>query len=299
MFHFLSFYRANKNKAGQEVAALVTTLNAAELVPTAFFVLLHGYLSDRFHTRKFLLYLPYLGNIVFIGGFLLAAESSRVFYRKLFIYISAFLSGLSCNLPGFMAGSAAYVSDTDAEQSRTLRLSIIETTLGISFGISTLMTSYIVKLVGYCAALRILCAMSLIGLIILFFLKESQLPRIVEPKEFNMSTLCSCGTPSQRKLLALFIAYELYILIQQGQEKTYVPYLQNSPFCMNIIQVSYFIAIVFISSAFFCWPGVPIFYKLGVDDDTLAFLAVASKLISTIVLTFSRTPNQAYICEFK
>lgn len=134
------------HKVNTESSLIVLYLNVAELFPSALVVLFLGCWSDITGRRKFLMWLPCLGNAIYAIGFLLPiyicnADIDHPATMTLFI-LASICSGLSGTVPGFLSGNASYISDTDSPRRRTLRLAIVELSICLTFGLASLMNGF-------------------------------------------------------------------------------------------------------------------------------------------------------------
>ena len=78
--------------------------------------------------------------------------------QALFV-LACLCSGLSGNVPGFLSGNASYISDTDSPRRRSLRLAIVEMSVGLTFGVASLINGYWVStrlISGYWVSTRLI-----------------------------------------------------------------------------------------------------------------------------------------------
>ena len=168
------------HKVNTESSLIVLYLNVAELFPSAIVVLFLGCWSDITGRRKFLMWLPCLGNAMYSLGFLLPIYICNADIdhpaTKTFFVLACICSGLSGSVPGFLSGNASYISDTDSPQRRTLRLSIVEMSIGLTFGLASLMNGYWINVTEHFDQpfWFIFCCSILPFLILLVFLKVSK-----------------------------------------------------------------------------------------------------------------------------
>ena len=259
-----------RETVNSESSLIVLYLNIAELLPTCFIVLAMGCWSDATGRRKFLMWLPCLGNAMYALGFLLPSYIYGGTFTSggaAIIVTSTIMAGLSGNIHGFLSGNACYISDTDTLSRRTLRLAIVEAIVGVTFGGSSLGLGYWIDAYGFIPALWFVFACSLIPFfLIIFGLSEPQngnrerAPNLEDFK--SVSHICGCQTLSQRKLWAMFFAYIIYVFVQQGQERTNVLYLENYPLCWGSINIGIFLFVLYFLSGLGAWPGVPLLHKV-------------------------------------
>jgi len=67
-----------------------------------------------------------------------------VFFR----YDRSLASGLSGAVPGFLSGNASYISDTDSPRRRTLRLAVVELSIGGTFAVASLVNGFWIGATG-------------------------------------------------------------------------------------------------------------------------------------------------------
>ncbi len=297
------------HRVNEESSLIVLYLNIAELFPAAVVVLFLGCWSDITGRRKFLMWMPCLGNALYALGFLLPiyicdADIDHPATKTLFV-LASICSGLSGTVPGFMSGNASYISDTDTPRRRTLRLAIVEMSIGVTFGIANLMNGFWVSGTNHFdQPLWFVVACSAVPFFILFFfLKEpngevtSQLGQPAVIRDFrSIKHVFGCKTLPQKKLWAVFFAFQLYVFVQQGQERTFVLFLQNYPLYWNPTQIGIFIFVLYTLAGFGAWPGVPLLQRVS-DDVIIAMIAMVSKLLGSLLLAFAKADPLVYICK--
>ena len=308
-----------------EAGYLLLYLNIAELLPSVLTIPLYGWLSDRFKRRKFMMWLPCLANVAYAAGFILANRAANDRTMSILASVVAtLLVGLSGNAPGFMAGNAAYISDTDTQDRRAVRLAGVELTIGATFAVSTLGLGYWVRWRGFEEPLWFILATAFIALFLTLFLHESADDDNGETDDFllpscdvttNANSNCSspipsehgdslafwrnllgCKTHLQRRLWILIVAFQLYLFVQQGQERTMVLFLQNEPLCWNSVSIGWFIFALMLLSGLGCYPGLLLLNKCC-SELAVAIAALVSKATGSIALGFASDSIAAYICE--
>ncbi len=293
-----------RHTVNRESSLIVLYLNIAELLPSAIIVLFLGCWSDWSGRRKFLMWLPCLGNAIYALGFIIPTYAFGPKYSSTAIVImvtATIISGLSGNIPGFLAGNASYISDTDSRQRRTLRLAIVEFTIGITYGLSNLGLGYWIHAAGFMPSFWFVLVCSLIPFFFIFLLlNEPETDTLVRDRNPTIEDIrsirhiCSCGTLSQRKMWAVFFAFQIYVFVQQGQERTYVLFLQNYPLCWASVNIGLFLFTVYFLSGLGSWPAVPLLNRC-VGDVALFLFAILSKALGSILLGFATTPALVYL----
>ena len=293
-----------RHTVNEESSLIVLYLNIAELLPSAVIVLFLGCWSDWSGRRKFLMWLPCLGNAIYALGFIIPTYAFGAEYSTTAIVImvtATIISGLSGNIPGFLAGNASYISDTDSRQRRTLRLAIVEFTIGVTYGLSNLGLGFWIHDAGFMPPFWFVFACSLLPLfMILLLLNEPETDTLVRDRNPTIEDIrsvrhiCSCGTLSQRKMWAVFFAFQIYVFVQQGQERTYVLFLENTPLCWGSVGIGLFLFTVYFVSGLGSWPAVPLLNRC-VGDVALFLFAILSKALGSILLGFATTPALVYL----
>ena len=297
-------------RVNEESSLIVLYLNLAELLPAAVVVLFLGAWSDVTGRRKFLMWLPCLGNAVYALGFVLPwyinggdVDSATT---KVFFVMACIISGLSGSIPGFLSGNASYISDTDSRGRRTLRLAIVELSIGLTFGISNLIHGYWIDITRHFAQpLWFVFGCSLVPFFILFFLLREPNGEVTSelghPTTFRdlkpIRRVFGCTSRSQRKLWAIFIVFLVYVFIQQGQERTFVLYLQSAPLYWRSVQIGTFLFVLYTLSGIGCWPGIPLMLRL-VSDVDIGLIALLSKVIGSSILAFATETKTIYLCKY-
>ena len=290
---------------------IILYLNMAELLPSAIVILFLGVYSDYIGRRKFLLWLPCLGGAFLALGYLLPLYlfDSDIDHAatKALLVGGSILSGLSGQLPGFLSGNATYISDTDTPQRRTLRLAIVEFTVGMTFGVANFVNGiWISRTDSFAQPLWLVFSASLAAALLVIFALREPSGEMAFPLQRQNSVswrdvkgikhLFSLETISLRKLWAIFVAFQVYAFVQQGQERTYVMFLQSMPLHWNSLQIGVFFLVLYGLSGLGSWPGVPLL-KLVVGDISLFFIAVISKAMGSLVMAFALNEFTVYLCE--
>lgn len=291
-----------RHAVNEESSLIVLYLNVAELLPTCFIVLFLGCWSDATGRRKFLMWLPCLGNAIYALGFIIPTHVYGGEFTAggaAIVVTSTIIAGLSGNLHGFMSGNACYISDTDSMSRRTLRLAIVECIIGTTFGISNLGLGYWVHKAGFLPALWFVFACSIVPLVLLvFFISEPEganRDRNPTLQDFKLVRhICGCATLSQRKLWAMFFAFIIYVFVQQGQERTHILYLENYPLCWDSVKMGMFMFVLYFLSGLGSWPGVPLLNKV-IGDLPIFFIGIISKVMGSLVLAFAKNSVTVYI----
>ena len=127
---------------------------------------------------------------------------------------------------------------------------------------------------------------------------SSQLGHPTNMRDFHgIKQIFGCKTYAQKKLWAVFFAFQIYVFVQQGQERTFVLFLQNYPLYWDSIKIGIFLFILYTFSGFGAWPGVPLMLRFC-DDNTIAIVALVSKLLGSLFLGFAKTDPLVYVCEY-
>lgn len=298
------------HRVNEESTLIVLYLTIAELLPSAIVVLIFGIYSDVLGRRKFLMWLPCIGNAIYALGFLLPlyicnGDIDHPATKAIFV-LAALLSGLSGNLPAFLSGNASYISDTDSPRRRTLRLAIVELTIGLTFGLANFGHGFWIKATDHFdqPLWFIFCCSILAFTMVFFFLKEphgellqssSGYGQITTFRSFKgIKNLFSYSSVSRKKLLAITIAFVVYVFVQQGQERTYVLFLQSPPLYWESVQIGTFFLVTYGLSGMASWPGVPLLQR-AVDDVTIIILALISKAGGSFLMAFATESFAVYL----
>lgn len=299
--------RLLSHKVSEESSLIVLYLNIAELLPSAIVVIFLGCYSDATGRRKFMMWLPCVGSALYALGFLLplyvsSGDIDSPVTKALFV-VASLCSGLSGNVPGFLSGNASYISDTDSPRRRSLRLAIVEMSIGLTFGVSSLVNGYWVAATSHFEQpLWFIFACSLLPLVLIFFFLvepagevSSQLGHDSSFRNFGgIRHVFGCKTIEQRKLWAIFFAFQIYVFVQQGQERTFVLFLQNHPLHWMPTQIGMFLFILYVLSGFGSWPGVPLLQRI-MSDLSIAAIALLSKLIGSLLLAVAQGSFVVYL----
>ena len=306
---YLHTVAENVNREGSEI---VLYLNIAELLPSAIIVLLLGCYSDYIGKRKFLMWLPCLGNAFLSLGYILPLyiTGGNIDHpaTKTLLVLASIVSGLSGNLPAFLSGNASYISDTDTVKRRTLRLAIVECIIGVTFGVANFANGFWINATNsFEQPLWFIFVCSLVPLfLIIFMLKEPsgeltyELTKPVLTGWRNIKGirhLFTLDTVKHKKLWAIFWAFQVYIFVQQGQERTFVLFLQNSPLFWRAIKIGCFFLVLYGLSGLGSWPGVPLLQRFT-SDVAITILAIVSKAMGSFIMAFATDDFTVFLCEY-
>jgi len=106
-----------------------------------------------------------------------------------------------------------------------------------------------------------------------------------------------CSTFPQRKLWAIIIAFQVYVFVQQGQERTFVLFLQSEPLRCNPTQIGLQLFVLYGLAALGAWPGVPLM-QLVVTDLAIASIAMVSKMLGSLLLVAAKQQALVFVCKF-
>lgn len=301
------------HRINEESSLIVLYLNIAELLPSAVVVVFLGCYSDATGRRRFMMWMPCVGSALYALGFLLPlylcpdeVVIDSALAKTVFV-VASVCSGLSGNVPGFLSGNASYISDTDSPRRRSLRLAIVEMSIGLTFGIASLVNGHWVAATSHFEQpLWFVFACSLAPfLLIFFFLAEpagevsAQLGHDDASSFRNFGAIrhvFGCKTVAQRKLWSIFFAFEIFVFVQQGQERTFVLFLQNHPLHWLPTQIGLFLFILYVLAGLGAWPGVPLLQRL-MTDLSIAAIALLSKLIGSLLLAVAQGSFVVYLCK--
>lgn len=213
---------AEENQIDKESSLIVLSLNLAELLPCALVILIYGLVSDATGKRRFLLWLPCLGNILYAFGLLLplyvnGGDLNSSFTMICFV-LASLVSGLSGNLPGFLSGNASYISDTDTEGRRTLRLAIVELFMGLTFGMVSFTNGiWVSKTNHFADPLWFIVACSVVPFLGLVVFLDEPYGNELKPGSSDglvqsfrsVKYLCRSGDARLKRFWALFVAFQV------------------------------------------------------------------------------------------
>ena len=88
----------------------------------------------------------------------------------------------------------------------------------------------------------------------------------------------------------------MYVFVQQGQERTYIPFLEHFPLCWGSVKIGLFLFALYFLSGLGSWPAVPLMHRC-IGDVAIFILAVISKALGSILLAFANSSVIVYLCE--
>ncbi|ESO05836.1 hypothetical protein HELRODRAFT_188191, partial [Helobdella robusta] len=297
----------------EESSIMAFYLTIAELLPTTMFILLFGFYSDFTGNRRFMMYLPCLGTAVYTLGFLFPfylfdGNMGRI-GTKVILITTSIVSGMSGNISGYLCGNASYISDTDSVKRRTLRLAIVEFSIGITFALTSLLNGFWINKFGSLdQPLWFIFICSLAPFVILFFFVQEPNGSLTSDlddyhpnltlketikKIFNFRHIFHLRSLEQKKMWLMFVGFIVYSFAQQGQERVFVLYLKGNPFLWDSIQIGLFLFTLYGLSGISSWPGVPLLQKC-IGDVSIFFLAIASKFLGSLLLGLSTNSGEVY-----
>ena len=309
------------HQVSEESSLIIVYLTIAELLPAAIVVLVFGSWSDATGRRKFLMWLPCVGNALYALGFLLpwyisAADIDRSSTMTLFV-VGSLASGLSGAVPGFLSGNASYISDTDSPRRRTLRLAVVELSIGGTFAVASLVNGFWIgassEKPNFEQPLWFIFVCSLVPFVVIMFLVRepaSELGQASDAPAVDSGTMTyfrfknfrgirrafGCATYPQRKLWAIIVAFEVYVFVQQGQERTLVMFLQTSPLRCGSVEIGFQLFVMYGLASLGSWPGVPLAQRV-ITDLGIAAVAMVSKMIGSLLLVAASNGAVVYACE--
>lgn len=327
-------------QVNEESSLIILYLTIAELLPAAIIVLFLGSWSDASGFRKFLMWLPCLGNAIYAVGFITpgyinGADIDSPITMAMFVGASV-LSGLSGSVPGFMSGNAGYISDTDSPRRRSLRLAVVELSIGMTFGVASLVNGYWIAAAedphfngvegrhrpppGFEQPLWFVAVCSLVPFVIIFFFLREPSGELLltgqsdaapgstsEIDSISAETLTyfrfrnfrgirrafGLSTLPQRKLWAIVGAFQLYVFVQQGQERTLVLFLQNDPIRAGSVEIGLQLFVLYALAGLGSWPGLPLMQRV-LDDLGIAAIAITSKLVGSMLTAMATNSGLVY-----
>lgn len=291
----------------EESSLIVLLLTVAELLPTAVVVILFGVYSDFSKKRKFLMHFPCLGTSLYSLGFILSLKlggSIDNASTRMFIVLASIISGLSGSFSGYLCGNSSYISDTDTFEKRTSRLALVELFIGVTFGLTSLMNGlFIAKFENFDQLFWIVFFVSLMAFfLIIFFLDE---PENFPMKHRHLSIrdnlkmnfvptdLFNLKPSVRRKIWLTFGGYIIFVFVQQGQERTFVPFLKGPPLLWDSSRIGIFFFIVYTFAGLGAWPGVILLRKCC-GDVVICLISMFSKILGSVFLALSTNAGEAY-----
>ena len=208
------------------------------------------------------------------------------------MFSGALLSGFSGNMALFFSGNACFISDTDSAEHRTKRLAIVELIVGLTFAVSNYATGFWIGATGYLQPFAFMFGCSLLTfMVILIGLKEPNSDQVKKKAcswadTRGILSICGCKSRSRIKFWVLFLAFQLYVFVQQGQERTIILYMTNPPFCWTSIQIGNLLFVLMTIAGLGSYPGIPILQKCS-GDIVIFIVALASKAAGSLILSFS------------
>ncbi|XP_012996598.2 lysosomal proton-coupled steroid conjugate and bile acid symporter SLC46A3 isoform X2 [Cavia porcellus] len=291
-------------KAVQKKASLFSLqLDISGLIPSmvSTFLLLSS--SDQ-RGRKFPMILSSIGILVTNVWLCLLSYFALPFQL---LIASTFISAFFGNFSTFWAACFAYVVDQCKEnKQKTLRIAIVDCTVGIVSGLTGLSSGYFIRQLGFVWSFLIIAIAVAISLVyIVFFLgdslKESSLQNV------SMSCMESCkshcqrtymlfknATGRQRSLLCLLLStMVIYFFVTVGISPVLILYELGSPLCWDEVLIGYGSAsdsVSFFTSFLGIW-----LFSYCMEDIYIAFIGIFTTMGGIIMTAFAKTTLMMFL----
>ncbi|XP_044754806.1 proton-coupled folate transporter-like [Coccinella septempunctata] len=310
-----SGYTAEQEVAVQKVVSrLLPYKQACHIFQLITILLVSGW-SDRTQKRKPMFYLPFIGDMSALVGYMICVY----FFMDLGAEYSIFIEGvLTIAFGGFqllLAGSYSYVASITDDKSRTLRIGIVTIVSRASMTIGIALSGYSFKFLGFYGVYLLSLGLGITGLLYALVSIKNIPAKDRENKQDMEYTCCSQifdGTldsftkcfricfqkgPNKRRTKMILLQLINYLSFGITTGELAVLYLfTRKEFAWDEVDYSIYKAYRTIIEVAGCTCGLALFSKyLKWSDTTIGMLSIVCRIGGTLFLAFSITGLQFYI----
>ncbi|XP_064603475.1 lysosomal proton-coupled steroid conjugate and bile acid symporter SLC46A3-like [Liolophura sinensis] len=270
-------------------ATIKMYLSMTSGIPSIVVIFLLGAFSDRVG-RKVLFLLPVFGFIA------MTVTYAVVSYWTLpiqFVYIGHFLEGISGGFVTFLIGMFAYTSDlTKGGNSRSLRITLVETVIAFSLGVTDVALGHVIHSWGYTIPFVVGTALLFLDAgIIQFILPESHVVSTyttLSVKQYFYSTFYFYFSKKVNRFLFQIGGCSFFILalIGLGKPSVDILFMLNSPLCWDSVKIGYFGVAHRVSAALGGLILVTVLQR-WLPDAKIAMLSTISFFLGVVVQGFA------------
>ncbi|XP_057695902.1 proton-coupled folate transporter [Corythoichthys intestinalis] len=235
-----------------------------------------------------------------LGLFLQVAVYLVVMYLKLpvvYFLVGRLISGLTGDFNAILAACFAYVADTSDRSSRTFRVAVLESCIGLSGMFASIIGGHWKRMQGYIYPFWLVLATSLASALYAFlFVPESvkkdpsaKLLTVRHHKAlwhiFSSGGSEDKGKFSRCKLWLYMLCFFLVVTVHIGSRELYVLYELSPPLCWDPTFIGYGSAVLhlcYLSSLL----GLKILL-LWLEDSWVAVISLASNITGLLVFSFA------------
>lgn len=301
------------------VATIMMTISLLTSIIPAIMSLFLGPWTDKFGRKK-VICATFIGFAMSLGCLtVVACIADQVDILNPWVYALAYIPMiLTGGWPTMIVSILCYVTDLSAEASRSTRLALIEMIIFLGVVMGTASSSYILNWTSPAVVFFIgMVCTSVASLHACLFVDESvenvhlstpceQIRELFSPAPVaEMLKTCFKRRPFQERriLWCLILILMFTIFSLNGQGNLFYLFVREK-FEWTLQQATLFDSATMLITIAGCLIGMVVFKKiLGFSDLTLAFIAIVSVLIDSVLKAFAQTPMQIYIatgiCWFK
>ena len=170
-------YKSSQDSIQEQTAQWGIYIDVVKTLPALVATIFYGAWSDRVG-RKTVMILPIIGDSLGAIGYILNAYYFDAAVS--FLLIGAFISATFGNFAAILLSTFSYIADVSSEQSRTFRVTILESMIYLGSIVSNLCGGWLLQKAGFVAVYGVVLGFYFLQMIYWYFLKESYVPQGVE-----------------------------------------------------------------------------------------------------------------------
>ncbi|XP_054706593.1 proton-coupled folate transporter-like [Uloborus diversus] len=304
----ISYYPDVKNEVVKLANNYLLGYNFLAFLTSSILVIFIGSWSDKY-SRRVPVIVALIGMLIDDVGTTLCSLFMDT--RVEFLFIPAFINGLSGGFIAIMAVLYSYISDITTVSNRTMKYTLFQASVGLSMPIGIAASGYIFKYFGYNAIFLIATAGHVLALLwVVFFVKETRGLENTESWKLKLRNLFSTENviasfhatvkkrPNQGKKQILFLMFCMSIaLLHQASVGTIGFSYVHHRFDWDNTKFSTVFGIFTMVGTFATLFIVPMFKKMKLGDSTLGFVGSISAISKSLLMGLATNEYLYYIAN--
>ena len=215
------------------------------LVPSVFVTIQLGAYSDKMG-RKLTLLSPLAGGII---RCLLSVVVIQLKLPLAALSIGYFVEGCLGGVSTLVAGCFSYIADITTHQERSMRIFILEVSLGVGVVTSEVAVGYLIRELGFMYPIVILGSLHVLNILYVIFVLEESVVKDRSAKFFSCSQYAKMltvygrdnGTGRRWKLDLTLLILFLACVVQLGGKDVATYFQLDSPICFDSVDIGYWV----------------------------------------------------------
>lgn len=171
------------------VSSLLPYKQACHILQLIIILLISGW-SDRTQKRKPMFYLPFIGDMSALLGYMVCVYFFMELSAQYSIFVEGILTIAFGGLQLLLAGSYSYVASITDDKSRTVRVGAVTIMSRSSMTLGTALSGYAFRLFGYYGIYLIALGLNLIGVIYTLITIKNVKPKTTDEREASENNCC-------------------------------------------------------------------------------------------------------------